>query len=363
MEAKLFRLRLALRNPFRIAHGSYSFRDNIFLWLGEGSCVGMGEAPIVPYYGISADEVEADLRRGLTRRLLEKAMDAGSLEEALAGSSTESADFAHAVSRSAFQSAVLSLRAALGGGNAAGLLGISEDEASRPCPASSFTVAYDDDPEEMARIAASCGFRRLKVKAGIAGDIERVALIRERLPEAIIRVDANQGWLIEEAPAKIAALERLGVELIEEPTVGSPSELEGLASATSVPILLDESARDIGQVRRYAIEAPSVAGIVVKTAKNGGPAASLQLARAARESGMEVMVSCMVETSLGVGAALSLAPLCSWCDLDAPLLIAEDPFTGLCYEDEVPRLPPGGVAPNAGLAAYIAGIESFRPRD
>jgi L-alanine-DL-glutamate epimerase-like enolase superfamily enzyme len=169
-------------------------------------------------------------------------------------------------------------------------------------------------------------------------------------------VDANQGWSLDEAPGRIAELERLGVELVEEPVAGSPTDLERCAAATSVPVLIDESARDLAQVRRFAREAPSVAGIVVKTAKNGGPAESLALARVARDCGMRVMVSSMVETSLGVSAALGVAPLCAWCDLDAPLLLSQDPFTGLSYVDEVPRLDAGAVRPGADLAAFIAGL-------
>ncbi len=344
MEMRLFRRRLALRNTFRIAHGSYAWRESVFLWLREGSSVAMGEAPVVPYYGLSADEIEADLARGLTVRAVREALEARGFP---------SGGFAHPVSMAAFQSAVLSLRACIAGSSLHDLLGM---QAGSACAPTSFTVAYDDDPEAMVRIAATCGFRRLKVKAGIAGDLERIRLLRERLPQAIIRVDANQGWSIEEAPARIAALEELGVELIEEPIAGSPAEFERLAKATSVPILLDESARDAGQVRLFAREAPSIAGIVVKTAKNGGPGASLELARAALDSGMRVMVSSMVETSLGASSALALAPLCAWCDLDAPLLLADDPFEGLEYLDEVPCLAKEGVQPGSALSAYIDGL-------
>ncbi|HET7838983.1 MAG TPA: enolase C-terminal domain-like protein [Rectinemataceae bacterium] len=372
MEIKVFRLRLPLRNPFRIAHGSYAWRENIFHWIGHGGGFGMGEAPVVPYYGISADEIEAELRAAVSPRLVEAALEGGrivgaALEggraygAALEDGRADGAAFAHPVSRSAIETAVLALRARLTGLKAAELLGFSPAElgCGTRAPASSFTVAYDEDAEAMARIAAESGFRRLKIKAGIPGDVERIRLLRERLPEAIIRVDANQGWSLEEAPARIAELEALGVELIEEPIRGGPRELERLAAGTGVPILLDESARDLEQVRLYAKEAPSVAGIVIKTAKNGGPSASLELARAARDEGMEVMVSSMVETSLGLSSALPLAPLCRWCDLDAPLLLGSDPFTGLSYEAEAPVLAPEGVLPGPELAALIAGLPSL----
>ncbi|MBL8968836.1 MAG: hypothetical protein JNG85_17670 [Spirochaetaceae bacterium] len=352
MEIRLFRLKLPLKNGFRIAHGSYSFRENLFLELREGKAVAWGEAPIVPYYHLTIDEVEADLRRGLA------ALSDG-VSFPLEGKSAP--EFAHPVSRAAFGAALLSLRARLEGKTEAELLGLGSGAEAASAPPTSFTVAYDDDPEAMAAVAASCGFRRLKVKAGIPGDIERIRLLRERLPEAIIRVDANQGWSPAEAPGKLRELERLGIELLEEPIAGSPAEFERLAASTAIPILLDESARSLDDLRRYAREAPSLAGFVVKTAKNGGPAASLALIRAAADEGLRAMLSSMVETSLGAGSALLLAPLCAWCDLDAPLLLAEDPFGGLGYEDESPRLAPGGVFPGPALAASLTGLEPLKP--
>ncbi|HUX37775.1 MAG TPA: enolase C-terminal domain-like protein [Rectinemataceae bacterium] len=346
MQIRLFRRKLALKNPFRIAHGSSAYRESLFIHLREGRSWGMGEAPVVPYYGISADEIEADLRRGL---------GSPALRGALEWPSSPPIGFAYPVSRAAVQSALLALRAGLGGGALPQLL--LPEEAGGEVPPTSFTIAYDDDPEEMLRIASECGFRRLKVKAGIDGDLERIRVLREGLPGAIIRVDANQGWSREEAPFKLRELERLGVELVEEPISGTPADFEALAAGTSLPILLDESARSLDDVRRFAREAPSVAGIVVKTAKNGGPSGSLELLRAARESGMRVMVSSMVESSLGISSALALAPLCSWCDLDAALLIADDPFTGLSYEEEVPRLAPEGIRPGEALVAFIEALD------
>lgn len=345
MEAGVFSLRLGLRSPFRIAHGSYSYRENVFLALRRDGLWGLGEAPIVPYYGLSVAEVEADLRQGLARLSPEEVLDARAIPIQA---------FAYPVSASAFKSALLALRGS-GGGPDFPLA------ASAPggIP-SSYTVAYDDDPEAMVRVAAACGFDRLKIKAGIPGDIERITRIREALPDSIIRVDANQGWSLGEAPGKLAALEALGIELVEEPVKGGPADFQALADSTSLPILLDESARSVADVRRFALEAPAVAGIVVKTAKNGGPLASLALARAALDSGLRVMLSSMVETSLGVGAALPLASLCAWIDLDAPLLLSDDPFEGLAYVGGCPTLEAGGIRPGRALASRLAGLAMTR---
>jgi L-alanine-DL-glutamate epimerase-like enolase superfamily enzyme len=303
----------------------------------------------VPYYGLSAGEVEADLWQGL-----ESLGEDDVLGQVPPWEGRALEAFRHPVGRSAFVSACLGLRAALGleGAGLPALVGLG---SGLGLP-TSYTVAYDDDPGAMVAVARACGFDRLKVKAGIPGDIERITSLRQALPKAILRVDANQGWSHEEAPGKLAALEALGVELVEEPIKGSPADFEALASATALPILLDESVRNAADVRRFAQEAPSVAGIVVKTAKNGGPLASLALAQAALEAGQRVMLSCMVETSLGVGAALPLASLATWLDLDAPLLLSEDPFVGLGYVEQCPGLKAGGIRPGKGLEDLIAGL-------
>jgi len=58
----------------------------------------------------------------------------------------------------------------------------------------------------------------------------------------------------------------------------------------------------------------------------------LRILRRAREHGMRIMLGCMIETSLGITAMAHLAGLADWVDLDAPLLISNDPFTGVVYD-------------------------------
>lgn len=363
----VFRRRLALKTPFRIAHGTYAYRENLFLRIRRDGFEGMGEAPIVPYYGLSIDDAEAELRAGLSAALLDEALGAlpgSALADGAAGRGDGGAPaappgirspFAHPVCAAAFEGSALALKAAMDGTSQAAVLGLRGEAA----PESSYTIAFDDHRDAMAAAAEgafAAGFRHLKVKAGMAGDIEGIAAIRERLPGAVIRVDANQGWSPGEAPSKLAALERLGVELVEEPVSGTPAELERLARGTALPLVLDESVRSEEDLARYAAGAPGLAGIVVKVAKNGGPAASLALMRRALDSGLRLMVSSMVESSLGAASALALAPLCEWCDLDAPLLLSDDPFVGLSYPEGRPVLV-GGIVPGPELTAMLDGLE------
>jgi L-alanine-DL-glutamate epimerase-like enolase superfamily enzyme len=75
---------------------------------------------------------------------------------------------------------------------------------------------------------------------------------------------------------------------------------------------------------------------------------ALRTMAVARALDMRIMLSCMVESSLGVTAAVHIAPLADYADLDGPLLITNDPFVGLRYEG-ARMTPPDG--PGPGLRA------------
>jgi L-alanine-DL-glutamate epimerase-like enolase superfamily enzyme len=48
----------------------------------------------------------------------------------------------------------------------------------------------------------------------------------------------------------------------------------------------------------------------------------------ARSHGLIVMLGCMLQSSLGIAAAVQLAPLVDYIDLDGALLLETDPFDG-----------------------------------
>ena len=94
--------------------------------------------------------------------------------------------------------------------------------------------------------------------------------------------------------------------------------------------------------------AGAIDGVVVKLMKTGGLREALRTIHTARAHGMKIMLSCMIESSVGVTAAAHLAPLCDHLDLDGPLLIGNDPFSGLRYEGANLFIPDGpglGVVP------------------
>jgi L-Ala-D/L-Glu epimerase len=208
------------------------------------------------------------------------------------------------------------------------LLGLAERT-----PETSFTVGIDsiEGTADKARRAAEAGYRRLKVKLGGPGDLERLEAIRA-VCDLPLRVDANEGWSPADARELLPALVGLGVELIEQPFPAGEREAfrELRALGTGIPLVVDEGChtlRDVADVATYAD------GVNLKLAKTGGIREAVRMVHAARALGLVVMLGCMIESSLGISAAGQFASLCDFVDLDGHLLISDDPAEGLGLED------------------------------
>lgn len=184
-------------------------------------------------------------------------------------------------------------------------------------------------PERMAQLATEWwvkGFRKFKVKAGhdLSADLERLEAVRAAAPHALFQPDANGGFTVEEALRYLAT----GLPFIcfEQPCA-TPAELVALQQQTRVPIIADESVKQLKDLDAVA----GVAGVNLKIAKTGGLEATLAIGLEAKRRGMKLMMGGMVETRLGMTAAAHLAAALGgvdFADLDTAFLLTEDPFDG-----------------------------------
>ncbi len=219
-----------------------------------------------------------------------------------------------------------------------------------------------NSPGEMVEeslIAVKKGFDVLKIKVGndIDLDIERLGQIRSAVGKEIkIRVDANQGWRAKEAVRAIDRLQQSGVdlELVEQPV--NRDDLEGLQYVTQnskVPIIADESVFTPEDVIRL-IRMKAVDGINIKLMKCGGIHNALKMAAIAETAGLSCMVGSMMESFVGVTAAVHFAAARSVItryDLDAPLFLAENNVKGgISYQNATISL---AEAPGLGIEEIL----------
>ncbi len=193
------------------------------------------------------------------------------------------------------------------------------------------------EPEEQAKRAVKYveeGFRALKLKLGLEPekDVERVRAVRDAVGEGIkIRVDANQGWSVEEAKWVIDRITSYDVELVEQPVRWD--DLEGMREVrreSPVPIVADESVKTPSDALRVA-EMDAADIINIKLMKSRGILGALRTAAISEAAGIKNMIGCMGESRLGITAGVHVAQAVRNIvvyDLDADLLQAEEVFSG-----------------------------------
>lgn len=323
--------RLELVSPWRIAHGVSTERLTVILEHDGG----YGEAAIVPYLGESSAEILAALTSVASN--LDEHLRVG-----VRGVAVDSI-----TSRGAQCAVDLAIHDAEGRARGEPLWKILGINAAAPI-ATSFSIAMGT-PDEMARQARAAEASILKLKMGGVDDEGCVEAVRG-VTNATLRLDANGGWSREEAARLIPRLARFKIELVEQPL--AVADRDGFAwlraQKVGVPIFADESASTVEDIDALA---QSVDGIVIKLRKFGGLRRAHAAIERARSLGLRTMMGCMIESSLAVTAAAHLALRCDIADLDAPLLIRNDPFSGITYRGSAVFLPPGagiGAVPRRG---------------
>jgi len=196
----------------------------------------------------------------------------------------------------------------------------------------SVTIGIMDVNEtlEEARNFEQLGFKILKVKTGldIDTDIERIVKLREVFNNRLkIRVDANQGYSINDLLKFFKATKDLDIELIEQPIlVGKEAELDALDEDIRKSIAGDESLKNA----KYAIQFANTktCGIYnIKLMKCGGIVGAKEIASVAQHVGIDLFWGCNDESIVSITAALHAAYSCpntKYIDLDGSFDLAED---------------------------------------
>ena len=310
-----------IAGTFTISRGSKTEADVIVCSISEDGFSGRGEC--VPYrrYGETMDGVMAEIKAisqaietGLTRDQLQSKMKPGA-------------------ARNAVDCALWDMEAKRSGRSVATMVGATRLEPM----VTAFTLSLSDAAAMGEDAKRNSRRPLLKIKLGTEDDESRMRAVRDSAPDARIIVDANEGWTEENIERHLAIAAELNISLIEQPLPAAKDQ--ALAKIRRmVPICADESVHstaDLVSLRdRYD-------AVNIKLDKTGGLTEALVMKAEAQKLGFQIMVGCMVGTSLAMAPAVLLAHGCDYADLDGPLLLSSDRPGGLRYEGSLvyPPMP------------------------
>ena len=208
---------------------------------------------------------------------------------------------------------------------------------------------------ELAQAVVRRGISTIKIKVGgdVREDVARVEAIREGAPGLVLTLDANQGYSANEALLCLEALDDRGIRplMLEQPV--HKDDYDGLryvTQHTTVPIAADESVSGAASAARLiAMGACNVVNIKLMKC---GFVEAMDIAAVCRANHVELMIGAMMESRLAISAAAQFVAGLGgfrYIDLDTPMLLADDPFTG-GYEQR------GGVYEVSGVQSGL-GIE------
>ena len=295
-----------LRQHFTIARGAKRMAETICVEIMRGNEVGRGEA--VPYarYSESTETVTAAieslipaLENGMTRAQLSQALLPGA-------------------ARCALDCALWDLDAKTTGQRVWQMLDM---KAPRVLP-TAYTISLDSADKMAAAAATARDFSLLKIKLGgadgILADIARLSEICHARPDAQLIVDANEGWSVEDVARYEKQLARFGVTFFEQPV---PAAQDGALAQCQLPFCADESVHDAASLEALS---PAYQWVNIKLDKAGGLSEALDMVTHARAKNLNIMVGCMVATSLAMAPAFLLGQQADMIDLDGPLWLAQD---------------------------------------
>lgn len=303
-----------IAGAFTISRGSKTRADVVVVTLRRGGRAGRGEC--VPYarYGETVEGVVADLG-ALAARLALDGLDRSAVQAMLPPGAA----------RNALDCALWDLEAKEAGRPVWQLAGLPQAPAAVE---TAVTVGLDTPVAMAEKARGYADLPLLKVKVGGDAVLDRLRAVRQAAPAPRLIVDANEGWSLEQLRALLPDLAALGVDLIEQPLpAGQDAGLAGLAP--DVPLCADES---VHTAEGLGALVPLYQAVNIKLDKTGGLTAALELRRAAEAAGLDIMVGCMVGTSLGMAPALLVAQGAAYVDLDGPLMLQRDRDGGLLYQ-------------------------------
>ena len=343
MELAFKPYRIECSHPFGLSRSTRDFYDVIFVYLKHEGNIGRGEAAPSNHYGESFE--------GCLKIL--KTIPSALIDfEQFNDFKNYIKSFTHEIQslNAAFSMAFLDLMAKLKKRSVHDIYGFSKNIF---CP-TSFTIALGDLSNISEKIDKAKTYSILKIKLGSKNDRQIIDEVR-KLTDKTIRVDANEGWTLEEAKEMCNWLADQNVELIEQPLKADLLHLmKELKNTSPLPLIADENCINLSDIPKLV---NSFHGINIKLMKCGWCDEVPRMIHLAKDLKLKVMLGCMVESSIGITAMSQFASKADYLDLDGNLLIKNDPYRGVQIQKGIPILPSGnGLGLSLNMKGEKAGV-------
>lgn len=321
MQLRFHRVDLRLKHTFTIAHDSRDVQPTLLVELSDEQHCGYGEATATPYYGVTIDGMVAALESIRSYVETYDLTDPEAFWSYMQPHLAQNPFALCALDQAAWDLWAKKQQQPL---HKLWKLDTADD------PITNYTIGLDT-PDRMVEKMREWPWPLYKIKLGRPQtDIATVRAMRQQT-DAVFRVDANCGWTADQTIGFAPELAKVGVEFIEQPLPADDwTGAKRVYEQSTLPIIADESCITEGDVDRCA---GYFHGVNIKLMKCGGLTPARRMIARARELGLRVMVGCMTESSVGISAIAQLLPLLDYADLDGSLLIANDPATGVTFDN------------------------------
>ncbi len=328
MDLAFQRIQLTKRYPLTISRGTQATSENLFVTLRRyagDETYGLGELAPATSSNWDAERGESQLRDLAHAGIPDNPFD---LDRAMREREIDPP------ARAALDVALWDLLAKEAAMPLFRLLGLPRRAA--PTSVTAGLNPVEVTRERVPELLARTGAKYLKVKLGspdgLDHDQAHLEACRETAApfQAKLRVDANGGWTLAQAKQMLPWLAERGVEYVEQPLPqGQEADLKHLRHLQVLPIFVDESVRDNGDIPPIA---EGIDGVNLKLMKSGGITEALRIVATARAFGLQTMIGCMSESSVAIAAGASLGALFDHIDLDSHLNLNPDPAEGAPIE-------------------------------
>ncbi|HET9747183.1 MAG TPA: dipeptide epimerase [Chitinophagaceae bacterium] len=328
-QVEIYKLRIPLIEPFITSLAHETHVENVIVVIrAENGLTGFGECS--PYMPVNGESIDTCFIVGQYFARLLKGKNALMLQDHLAA--MDKLIYANTSIKSAFD---IALHDIIGQHKDVPLYELYGGKNNKEL-VTDYTVSLDD-AEKMAADALKIknkGFPAIKVKLGDSGkkDVERMKMIRGAVGDDIpLRIDANQGWTVNEAIDTLNALDKYDIEHCEEPIAKwNFMRLKKIKKHSPIPIMADESCGDAHDAERL-IKLKACDMFNIKVGKAGGVFNAYEIVKLGDKANMHMQVGAFLESRLGMTASAHLA-LCSdnivHCDFDTPLMFSDDIVSG-----------------------------------